>query len=212
MSTCFFSLANNYARGHYTVGKESIDLVLDRIRRVADQCTGLQGFLVFHSFGGKYSRPIRVDRHSHCSKILCRRHRIWLHLTAHGTAQSRLRKEVQTRVCYLSCSTNLDCCCRTLQLRAHNAYNTGAHGLRLSRRQRGALRYLPSKSQHRATDLYESESIVGTGRFLDHSVVAIRRGAECRSSRVPGQSRSVSQNPLSTGDLCSDYQWSVANS
>lgn len=26
--------ANNYARGHYTVGKEHIDLVLDRIRKV----------------------------------------------------------------------------------------------------------------------------------------------------------------------------------
>ena len=34
--------ANNYARGHYTVGKELIDLVLDRIRKLADQCTGLQ--------------------------------------------------------------------------------------------------------------------------------------------------------------------------
>lgn len=44
--------ANNYARGHYTVGKEIIDLVLDRIRKLADQCTGLQGFLIFHSFGG----------------------------------------------------------------------------------------------------------------------------------------------------------------
>ncbi|CAF1317172.1 unnamed protein product [Rotaria sp. Silwood1] len=44
--------ANNYARGHYTVGKEMIDLALDRIRKVADQCTGLQGFLIFHSFGG----------------------------------------------------------------------------------------------------------------------------------------------------------------
>uniref|UniRef100_A0A8D1D2D2 Uncharacterized protein n=1 Tax=Sus scrofa TaxID=9823 RepID=A0A8D1D2D2_PIG len=43
--------ANNYARGHYTIGKEIIDLVLDRIRKLADQCTGLQGFLVFHSFG-----------------------------------------------------------------------------------------------------------------------------------------------------------------
>jgi len=32
---------NNYARGHYTVGKE-IDLVLDRIRKLADNCTGLQ--------------------------------------------------------------------------------------------------------------------------------------------------------------------------
>ncbi|CAK6434541.1 unnamed protein product [Pipistrellus nathusii] len=44
--------ANNYARGHYTVGREIIDLVLDQIRKVADQCTGLQGFLIFHSFGG----------------------------------------------------------------------------------------------------------------------------------------------------------------
>ena len=40
--------ANNYARGHYT-----IDLVLDRIRKLANQCTGLQGFLIFHSFGGE---------------------------------------------------------------------------------------------------------------------------------------------------------------
>ncbi|KAJ8253001.1 hypothetical protein GJAV_G00208050, partial [Gymnothorax javanicus] len=44
--------ANNYARGHYTIGKELIDLVLDRTRKLADQCTGLQGFLIFHSFGG----------------------------------------------------------------------------------------------------------------------------------------------------------------
>lgn len=44
--------ANNYARGHYTIGKEIIDLVMDRIRKLADQCSGLQGFLIFHSFGG----------------------------------------------------------------------------------------------------------------------------------------------------------------
>merc|ERR1712207_102559 len=29
-----------------------VDLVLDRIRKLADQCSGLQGFLLFHSFGG----------------------------------------------------------------------------------------------------------------------------------------------------------------
>jgi len=44
--------ANNYARGHYTVGREMIDQVLDRVRKLTDQCTGLQGFLIFHSFGG----------------------------------------------------------------------------------------------------------------------------------------------------------------
>ncbi|XP_037558325.1 tubulin alpha-1C chain [Dermacentor silvarum] len=44
--------ANNYARGHYTIGKEIIDVVLDRIRKLVDQCSGLQGFLIFHSLGG----------------------------------------------------------------------------------------------------------------------------------------------------------------
>ena len=33
-------------------GKECIDLTLDRIRKMSDQCNGLQGFLIFHSFGG----------------------------------------------------------------------------------------------------------------------------------------------------------------
>ena len=44
--------ANNYARGHYTIGKEIVDLCLDRIRKLADNCTGLQGFLFFNSVGG----------------------------------------------------------------------------------------------------------------------------------------------------------------
>eukprot|EP00117_Sycon_ciliatum_P049479 scpid99768/ scgid35069/ Tubulin alpha-3 chain; Alpha-III tubulin len=44
--------ANNYARGHYTVGRNKIDETLDNIRRIADNCSGLQGFLIFHSFGG----------------------------------------------------------------------------------------------------------------------------------------------------------------
>jgi len=43
---------NNFARGHYTVGREVIDLCLDRIRKLADNCTGLQGFLVFNAVGG----------------------------------------------------------------------------------------------------------------------------------------------------------------
>ncbi|KAH3903646.1 Tubulin alpha chain [Saccharomycodes ludwigii] len=44
--------ANNYARGHYTVGRELLDEILDRIRKISDQCDGLQGFLFTHSLGG----------------------------------------------------------------------------------------------------------------------------------------------------------------
>ena len=35
-----------------SVGKEIVDLCLDRIRKLADNCTGLQGFLVFNAVGG----------------------------------------------------------------------------------------------------------------------------------------------------------------
>ncbi|EGT30599.1 CBN-TBA-9 protein [Caenorhabditis brenneri] len=34
--------ANNYARGHYTIGKEIIDVVMDRVRRLVENCRGLQ--------------------------------------------------------------------------------------------------------------------------------------------------------------------------
>uniref|UniRef100_A0A0K0E393 Tubulin alpha chain n=1 Tax=Strongyloides stercoralis TaxID=6248 RepID=A0A0K0E393_STRER len=44
--------ANNYARGHYTIGKELIDVVMERIRLMSEPCTGLQGFMIYHSFGG----------------------------------------------------------------------------------------------------------------------------------------------------------------
>lgn len=44
--------ANNYARGHYTEGKELIEPVMERIRKLTEKCFGLQGFLIFHSFGG----------------------------------------------------------------------------------------------------------------------------------------------------------------
>lgn len=34
--------ANNYARGHYSTGREILVPVMERIRKLADQCTGLQ--------------------------------------------------------------------------------------------------------------------------------------------------------------------------
>ncbi|KAJ7896316.1 Tubulin/FtsZ, GTPase domain-containing protein [Mycena olivaceomarginata] len=45
--------ANNYAHGHSTVGKELIVPVMDKVRRLSGNCSGLQGFFVFLSFGGR---------------------------------------------------------------------------------------------------------------------------------------------------------------
>ncbi len=43
---------NSNFRGHYTIGKEYVEPVVDQIRKLTEDCDGLQGFLVFHSVGG----------------------------------------------------------------------------------------------------------------------------------------------------------------
>ncbi|XP_039281481.1 tubulin alpha-8 chain [Nilaparvata lugens] len=44
--------ANNFARGRLTTGLQVIETVSDQIRKMTDNCSGLSGFLLFHSFGG----------------------------------------------------------------------------------------------------------------------------------------------------------------
>jgi len=44
--------ANNYARGHYSIGREYLKTVSDHVRKLAEDCNGLQGFQIFLSSGG----------------------------------------------------------------------------------------------------------------------------------------------------------------
>lgn len=44
--------ANNYARGHYTISKEYIEPVMEQLQKLAENCDGFQGFLIYNSFGG----------------------------------------------------------------------------------------------------------------------------------------------------------------
>ncbi|ETO31623.1 hypothetical protein RFI_05497 [Reticulomyxa filosa] len=42
----------NFARGHYTFGKQVIDKVNDRLRKLVDNCDNAMGFIFSHSVGG----------------------------------------------------------------------------------------------------------------------------------------------------------------
>lgn len=44
--------SSNYGRGYNTLGCEMIDQTMDRVRRVAENCECLQGFISFRSIGG----------------------------------------------------------------------------------------------------------------------------------------------------------------
>ncbi|ETO07509.1 hypothetical protein RFI_29883, partial [Reticulomyxa filosa] len=43
--------ANNFARGHYTIGKQIIDKVNDRLRKLVDNYDNVMGFVIGHSGG-----------------------------------------------------------------------------------------------------------------------------------------------------------------
>ena len=45
-------VASNFARGYYTISKEIVDICSDRIKKLSDNSTRLQCFIVFNSVGG----------------------------------------------------------------------------------------------------------------------------------------------------------------
>lgn len=51
--------ANNLTRSHYTTEKEIVDLALDSKRKLADNCTGLQSFVICHSVKGGTGAGLR---------------------------------------------------------------------------------------------------------------------------------------------------------
>ncbi|CAD8212104.1 unnamed protein product [Paramecium octaurelia] len=44
--------AHNFGRGHYSIGREYIDICLERIRKIVDNCSSFQGFMMLNSVGG----------------------------------------------------------------------------------------------------------------------------------------------------------------
>merc|ERR1712062_64565 len=98
--------ANNYARGHYTVGKEMIDIVLDRIR--------------------KFGRPVHWTAGIPDLPLFRWWHWIRIHLLVDGASVRRLRKEVQAGVCCLPSSSNRYRGGRALQLYLDDSHHLGA--------------------------------------------------------------------------------------
>jgi tubulin alpha len=44
--------AKEDAGSSYAVSKDIVDLTRDQVRKLSEQCSGVQGFVIFHSFGG----------------------------------------------------------------------------------------------------------------------------------------------------------------
>ena len=91
--------ANNYARGHYTIGKELIDVTCDKVRRLTDSCSGIKNLMAYLFFFREINFEvifleeknnfIRQNTHYRSSRIHCvsfiwRRNRIWIYVLTYG--------------------------------------------------------------------------------------------------------------------------------
>lgn len=120
--------ANNYARGHYTVGREIADVVLDRIRRLVENCIGLQ-VPYFPSHFLFFLSSYVMNRTGIPRVPLVRRWiGIGIHVLADGTPFRRLRKEEQVAILHLSGSSGVDGRRGAVQFHLDDSYDPGAFG------------------------------------------------------------------------------------
>jgi len=43
---------NNFARCHNTIGKDIMNTLLDKVRKITEKCSDFEGFLVYNSVAG----------------------------------------------------------------------------------------------------------------------------------------------------------------
>ena len=117
--------ANNYARGHYTIGKEIVDLVLDRIRKLSDQCSGLQGFLIFHSFGGGTGSGFTSLLMERLSVDFGKKSKLEFAIYPGNNIILFKLYYIYTNIIYLPSSPSVHCCRGAVQFDLNYPYHSG---------------------------------------------------------------------------------------
>ncbi|KAI6227799.1 Tubulin alpha chain [Aphelenchoides fujianensis] len=118
--------ANNYARGHYTIGKEIIDVCMDRVRLLAEHCRGLQGFLIFHSFGGGTGSGFTALLMERLSADYGKKSKLEFCVYPASAGKRREQRRDEWLIARLS---DLDGRCGALQLDPYDSHHSGALGL-----------------------------------------------------------------------------------
>lgn len=193
--------ANNYARGHYTIGKEMVDTVIDRVRRVAGMWY-TPAFPYYTKLLIESYRQLPVPPGLPDLPLVRRRHGLRLRRPPPRAPGCRLRQEVQARVRRVPGAARLDRRGGAVQRGALDAQHHRELGLHIPRRQRGRLRHLPAQSRHPPPELRAPEPPDRAGRVVDHVVAAVRRCAQRRSQRVPDEPGAVPAHPLPAHQLC----------
>ena len=176
--------SNNYARGHYTVGKELIDQVLDKVRRVADNCAGLQGFLVFHSFGGGTGsgfgallmERLSIDYGKKCKLEFC----VY-------PAPQNATSVVEPYNSILTTHTTLEHSDCSFMVDNEAIYDICKKNLGIERPNYENLNRLIAQGKHHASIAKSQATLMHVSRVIHHRISPLRRILKCRLERIPDQ-------------------------
>jgi tubulin alpha len=193
--------SNNYARGHYTVGKEMIDQVLDKVRRVADNCSGLQGFLVFHSFGGGTGSGFGALLMERLSVDYGKKSK--LEFCVYPAPQNAT-SVVEPYNSILTTHTTLEHSDCSFMVDNEAIYDICRRNLGIERPGYENLNRLIAQGiSLPSSNRIPGKVLTSGSRLLDHCLAPLRRVSERRSERVPDQLGAISSYSFPLGGLCS---------
>lgn len=97
------------ARGRYTAGAQQIHNVMDKIRRLADNCSALQGFFLFRSFGGGTGSGLGALILEHLSKDYRKKSKLELSVSPSPTLANSVVEPYNSVLAAYSTVEDSDC-------------------------------------------------------------------------------------------------------
>lgn len=193
------------------VGKEIVDLCLDRIRKLADNCTGLQGFLVFNAVGGGTGSGLGSLLLERLSVDYGKKSK--LGFTVYPSPQVST-SVVEPYNSVLSTHSLLEHTDVAVLLDNEAIYDICRRSLDIERPTYTNLNRLVSQVKSlffyhlihhcQLLKLICSQILFfhGTGDFISHCLIEVRWSLECGCYRIPDQSGSLPEDSLHAFFIC----------
>ena len=144
---------------------------MDRVRRLADNCTGLQGFFVFHSFGGGTGSGLGALILERLSTDYGKKSKLEFSVYPAPTLANSVVEPYNSVLTTHTTLEHSDCSFMVLFLFAQSAIITLT--VIYEGRQRSDLRYLQKESRHLVTQLHEFKPSHRTSCIIYYGVPSI---------------------------------------
>lgn len=177
---------------------------MEKIRRLADNCSGLQGFFIFHSFGGGTGSGFGALLMERLSADYGKKSKLEFCVYPAPRLSSSIVEPYNTVLTTHTTLEHSDCSfmvsynnsTRILPLTSRFTYTLGGEG-----GQRGHFRYMQEEPERLPTQLLQFEQVDRPGGFIGYSFPQVRWFPQRRSKRIPNQLGTFPPHSLPAGHI-----------